>query len=112
MLIGNALKKAGFDVVGEAKSGQEAVDLYFRLKPDLVTMDVNMPGLDGKEAVRRIIHQDPAAKVLVITSISHDLIRQEVMRSGAYALLAKPFDAAELVQILKDILKGRDKTLV
>ena len=68
-MISDILTQAGFEVVGEAESGVQAVDKYRQLKPDLVTMDIVMPDMGGIDAVREIVKQDPDAKILMCSAM-------------------------------------------
>ncbi|NMO23665.1 response regulator, partial [Pyxidicoccus fallax] len=102
----------GLTVVGEAKDGVEAVELTQRLKPDLVTMDIQMPRLDGLEATRRIMTEVPTPVVVVSTLVERDIqTSMAALRGGALAVLQKPvgpespdFDAES--RRLRDTLKA------
>ena len=94
------------EVIGEAKNGQEVVELYAQLKPDLVTMDIVMPVLEGIEAIKRIMNFDPAAKVLVITSLGQKILADDALRFGARCFLPKPFQPTDLVKLAHQALEG------
>ena len=95
-IIKKSLTKYGYEVVGEAKNGQEAVDLYNQLRPDLLTLDLIMPEKEGIEVIQEIMKIDPQAKILVVSSLKQDLIAEEALKFGAKGCLSKPFDALSL----------------
>ena len=103
-LIKNALTLAGYEVVGEAQSGQEAVYLFGQLKPDLVTMDLIMPDMQGMEAIKRIISIDPKARIIVVSSLGQKLLAQDAIEAGAQAFLAKPFQPSDLISLANEIM--------
>ena len=88
-IIVKVLKNAGHDVVGEASSGQEALDLYRELKPDLVTMDITMRGMDGIAASKEIMSFDSEAKILILSNLDEEKYRDEVDKIGAIGLVNK-----------------------
>jgi two-component system chemotaxis response regulator CheY len=106
MMIKDILSKNGFEIVGEAQNGAEAVVKYNDLKPDVVTMDMVMPGVDGIAAVRQIIAADPAAKILMCTSLGQEALLNEAMQAGAKSYITKPFQPSK---ILESIDKGLER---
>jgi two-component system chemotaxis response regulator CheY len=106
-IMKNALTSAGFDVVGEAENGREAVQKYKELKPDVVTMDLIMPEMDGMQATKEILNQDAGARVLVVTSLGQKLLEEDAMKTGAQAMIAKPFQPPELVKAVQDIINKK-----
>jgi two-component system chemotaxis response regulator CheY len=102
-LIKNALKKEGYHVVGEAKNGMEGIKLFMELKPDFVTMDINMPDISGIEAIRQILAIDPNARIIAITGNDKDDIRDEAMKAGATEYLKKPFQPAFLMTKIENL---------
>ncbi len=94
------LESQGYDVVGEAGRGDEAVDLVRALAPDLVILDVKMPGLDGLSAAR-LISSDRLAAILVLTAFSHRELVEEARDAGALAYLVKPFQEKDLVPAIE-----------
>lgn len=85
------LEKCGFEVVGEANTGIKAVQLYKQLKPDLVTMDLTMPELGGVEAIKMIKIIDKDARIIVISSMGHEILVREAIVAGAISFIVKPF---------------------
>ncbi|NOR51051.1 MAG: response regulator [Gammaproteobacteria bacterium] len=83
------LKEAGHEIVGEASSGQQALELYQELKPDLVTMDITMRGMDGIEASKEIMNIDSEAKILILSNLDEDKYREKVDKIGVIGLVNK-----------------------
>ena len=90
-MISDILTQAGFEVVGEAESGSQAVEKYRSLKPDLVTMDIVMPDMGGIEAVREICKTDPEAKILMCSAMGQQALVVEAIQAGAKDFVVKPF---------------------
>jgi two-component system chemotaxis response regulator CheY len=108
MMIKDILSKDGFLVVGEAENGVEAVEKYADLKPDLVTMDIVMPEMDGIEAVRNIIKMDPRAKVLMCSAMGQQPLVVEALEAGARDFIIKPFQPAKVVEAVRKALHGEE----
>ncbi len=100
-VIKQVLSEKGFEVVGEASSGQEAIERYAELKPDLVTMDVVMPGMNGIEAVRAIIAHDPAARVVICSAVGQKRLIDEALEAGARSFVVKPFQPQQLMEAVE-----------
>ena len=100
-IIGDTARDAGWEVVGEAKNGQQAIELYKHLRPDVVTLDLVMPEFDGIHALRGILAFDPEATVLVISALDQKAVLQNAFRHGATDFLVKPFDKPQLVSALE-----------
>jgi two-component system chemotaxis response regulator CheY len=93
-----------FDVVGEAENGHEAVELFESERPDLVTMDIMMPEMDGVEATTRIKQQAAETKVMMCTSVEQAEKMKEAVRAGADEYVTKPFEEEELVDTATRLL--------
>lgn len=91
MSIKNMITKHGFDVVGEAGNGNEAVAKYQELKPDIVTMDITMPEKTGLEALKEIIGMDPNATVIMVSALGQEAMMKDAITSGAKGFIVKPF---------------------
>lgn len=100
-LIGGVAREAGWEVVGEAADGAEAVSLYLELRPDLVTMDLVMPIMGGLDALRSIRELDPEAKVVVITAVDQKQSVLDAIRLGAIDFVVKPFDRDRVTGLLR-----------
>jgi len=105
-LIKAALTAAGIIVVAEAKDGQEAVELSVYYRPDVVVMDVVMPGLDGILATRRILEANPDQLVVVLTSTGEAEFGQLALRAGAVGFLSKDVDIDALPRALRGVMRG------
>jgi DNA-binding NarL/FixJ family response regulator len=111
-----ALVRAGFhailesqddiEVAGEATDGQEAVELARGVRPDVVLMDIRMPGLDGIEATRRLLRDDGPPKVLMLTTFDLDEYLYEAMRAGASGFLLKDAPREQLVNAVRTVAQG------
>jgi two-component system, chemotaxis family, chemotaxis protein CheY len=99
-LICGVAAEAGWEVVGEAGNGLEALTLYDRLRPDLVTMDLVMPEMGGLEALRQIRAQDPDARVVVVTALDQKQALMDSIREGAIDFIVKPFERQRVLNLL------------
>jgi len=94
------------EVVGEAVDGREALQQARELSPDLVLMDVRMPGLDGLETTRRLLDRDPSAKVVVLTTFDLDDYVYEAIRAGASGFLLKSAPPQQLIAGIRTVMAG------
>lgn len=100
MMLRDILSKNGFEVVGEAENGKVAVQMYGELKPDVVTMDITMPEMDGIAAVQAIKASDPNAKVVMVSAMGQQAMVIEAIRSGAADFIVKPFQPDRVLEAL------------
>ena len=103
-MISDILSQAGFEVVGEAESGLQAVEKYRELKPDLVTMDIVMPDKGGIEAVREICKSDPEAKILMCSAMGQQALVVEAIQAGAKDFVVKPFQPSRVLEAVQRVL--------
>jgi two-component system chemotaxis response regulator CheY len=108
-MIRDVATASGWEVVGEARNGAEAVELYQRLRPDLVTMDVVMPEVGGLEALRQIRAADPQAQVVMITALDQKQTLLDSIRDGAIDFIVKPFERDRVVSLLNKV-RARGRT--
>ena len=101
----NMLIGAGFEVVAEAIDGIDGIEKYKEFKPDVVTMDITMPVMDGIEAVREIIEIDPGAKVIMVTAAGQKTNMVEALKRGAADFIQKPFDSAVIINTIEKVLE-------
>jgi two-component system NarL family response regulator len=102
-------REGDLQVVGEANDGEEAVACYRKLRPDVMLLDLVMPKLDGFEALLRIRHTDPAARLIMLTTYDTDEDINRVLRAGAKAYLLKDATASELVRCIRDVWAGKTR---
>lgn len=103
-LLRDILAQAGLEVVGEAQSGVEALDKFRALKPDLVTMDILMPGMGGIDAVREIVKLAPDARVLVCSAVGQQALVLEAIQAGAKDFVVKPFQPSRVLEAVQRAL--------
>jgi NarL family two-component system response regulator LiaR len=99
--------KPGFEVIGQATDGLEAVELAGALQPDVTLMDLIMPHLDGVEATRQITSENPAARILIVTSFAEDEGVYQAIKAGALGYLLKDSSPNELTRAINDVYQGR-----
>ncbi len=100
-ILKDILDRAGYEVAAEAVNGQEGVDYFEKLKPDIVTLDITMPILDGIEALKLIKKADPDAKVVMITAAGQKEKMMEAVKLGATEFVSKPFVEETVVDALR-----------
>ena len=99
-MISEILVENGMEVIGEADTGTRAVEKYTELRPDLVTMDIIMPEMNGIDAVRKILAFDSKAKIVMCSALGQQALVQEAIVAGAKDFLIKPFNAARVVEVI------------
>lgn len=100
-LIKGILLKNDYEVVGEAEDGEQGVSLFRELKPDLVTLDITMPGMDGITALHEIMAEDPEASVVMVSAMGQDQYVKEAIKSGAKSFIVKPFDEFTFLSVIE-----------
>jgi two-component system chemotaxis response regulator CheY len=103
-MISDILTQAGFEIVGEAESGSQAVEKYRQLKPDLVTMDIVMPDMGGIDAVREICRDNPDAKILMCSAMGQQALVVEAIQAGAKDFVVKPFQPSRVLEAVQRVL--------
>ena len=109
--LADILTAAEYQVIGEASNGLEAVEMYARYHPDIVTMDLVMPEVSGIEATRKILKADKTAKVVIITAMGQENFVMEAINVGAKDYILKPFKADEVLKTLERALLGEERLL-
>lgn len=103
-ILKGILEGEGYEVVSEATNGQEGYDRYVELKPDVVTMDITMPVLDGIEALKKIKSEYPDAKVVMVTAAGQKTKMVEAVQNGASEFVSKPFEPEQLKKIIDKVI--------
>lgn len=98
------LEKAGHEVVGEAMNGEQAISNYSQCKPDIVTMDLTMPGIGGMETIKRIMTDHPSANIIVVSALGQKHVVFEALQNGAKNYIIKPLQEEKVLSVIKLVL--------
>jgi len=104
MMIKNILSEAGYEIAGEAENGAVAVAKYKELKPDLTTMDITMPEMDGLQALKEIRSADPGARVVMCSAMGQQSMVIESIQAGAKDFIVKPFQPDRVLEAIQKAL--------
>lgn len=104
-LIKSILKSAGHNVVAEAVDGQDALKKYMLYKPDLVTMDITMHGMNGLDAVKTILDHDKAARIIMISAMSQKSMVIKAVKNGAKHFIIKPITPEKVLKVVNEVLE-------
>lgn len=104
MMLKRLLVEEGHEVVGEAGDGKQAVLLHRQHKPDLTTMDITMPNMNGIEAVQVIHDEDPLAKIIMVTALGQKAIITDALKAGASDFIVKPFEPQQVKETIQKVL--------
>jgi len=104
-IISDILKNNGFNVVGEASNGLEAIEKFKELKPNLVLMDITMPEKNGIDAVKAIVKFDEHAKVIMCSAMGQDSMVKESIMAGAKDFIVKPFQSDDVLKKVKNLIR-------
>jgi len=103
-LLKDIILKDPYTLAGEASNGREAVEAYAKLQPDLVTMDIVMPEMDGIEAVKAIRASDPAARIVMVSAMGQQGLVIAAIQAGARDFIIKPFQPPRVIEALKRVM--------
>ena len=106
MSLRDILQKNGYEVVGEAADGEQAVQQYFALKPELVTMDVTMPNMDGITAVKKIVGKDSNARIIIVSAMGQKAMVMDAIKAGAKDFIVKPFKPERVMEAITRLFGG------
>lgn len=104
MMIKDILSKNGYEIVAEAENGAKAVEKYPEVKPDLTTMDITMPEMDGIAALKQIKSLDPNAKVIMCSAMGQQAMVIEAIQSGARDFIVKPFQPDRVLEAVRKVV--------
>ncbi|MFD2208837.1 response regulator [Virgibacillus halophilus] len=104
MMVKDILTKNGFEVVGEAGDGSQAVEKYKELSPDLVTMDITMPEMDGITALKKIKEINPEAKIIMCSAMGQQAMVIDAIQAGAKDFIVKPFQPDRVIEAIQKAL--------
>lgn len=104
MMLSDILVEKDYQIAGEAETGEEGISLYKDLKPDLVTMDIVMPGIGGIESIKEILTIDPEAKILMVSALGQQALVKEAIDAGAKGFVVKPFQPEKVLKEVDNIL--------
>lgn len=104
MMLKDILVKNGYEIAGEATNGIKAIEIYKLEKPDLVTMDITMPDMDGIQAVKEIKAIDPNAKIIMCSAMGQQAMVMDSIKSGAKDFIVKPFQPERVLEAVKKVL--------
>ncbi len=99
------IEKGGHEVIAMGGDGAEAIKLYKSYKPDIVTMDILMEGMDGIQALREIMKDDPSAKVIMVTALGQENMQDEAKILGAAGYIRKPFKTEDITKEIERVMK-------
>ncbi len=103
-ILARILTDAGHEIAGEAADGDQAITQYQALRPDVVFMDITMPGMSGIEATRQIVQMNPQAIIVMCSALSQESQVQEALQAGAKGYLTKPFQPQQVLQALETVM--------
>ena len=104
MMLKDILTKGGHQIIGEAADGVQAIDQYRKLMPDLVTMDITMPNMEGIEAVKHIKQANPNARIVMCSAMGQQYLVVQAIQAGAKDFIVKPFQAERVLDAVKKAL--------
>lgn len=104
MVLRGILEESGHQVVGEADNGENAVKVYNKVRPDLVTLDITMPVMDGISAARAIMALDPQAKIIMCSAMGQQMMVVDAIKAGAKDFIVKPFQKDRVLEAIKKAL--------
>ena len=103
-MISDILEESGYEIVGQAETGVQAIERYKALRPDLVTMDIVMPDMGGIDAVREITSFDANAKILMCSAMGQQALVVEAIQAGAKDFVVKPFQPSRVLEAVQRVL--------
>ena len=109
--LATLLERADHEIVGKAENGLEAIELYKKTQPDLVTMDITMPVMNGIEAIQTIMEFDRQAKIIVCSAMGQQKVVVEAIELGAKDFIVKPFNENNVLETVNQVLGSHDDSI-
>jgi len=109
--LATLLERENHEIIGQAENGLEAVKLYKKNYPELVTMDITMPVMNGIDAIKKIIKFDSNAKIIVCSAIGQQKVVVEAIELGAKDFIVKPFNDEIIIETINQVLSGKDESI-
>ncbi len=106
-LLTKILKESNIEVIAEAKDGEEAVELFEKHQPHLMTLDIEMPGKRGTEVLKELIEKYPEANIVMVSSVSDARVVMECLKTGAKRYIKKPFDEKAVISAIEKVIKQK-----
>ncbi|MBM7659252.1 two-component system chemotaxis response regulator CheY [Bacillus mesophilus] len=104
LTLASIIHKGNHEVVGEAENGKQAIELYKELKPDLITMDITMPEMNGLDALKAIKESDPLVKIIMCSAMGQQKMVVEAIEAGAKDFIVKPFEENRVLEAINRVL--------
>lgn len=104
MQLSDILQKGGHEVIGQAENGKEAIEKYMKLKPELVTMDITMPVMEGIDAVKGIKQLDPNARIIMCSAMGQQSMVVNAIQAGAKDFVVKPFQPDRVLDAISKVI--------
>lgn len=104
VILRDILQSAGYEVVGEAETGTQAIQLFRELQPDIMLLDIILPEMEGNIVLSQVLKEFPSAKVLIVSAVGQRLLVDKALKAGAVGYVVKPFNQADILQIVKKVL--------
>ncbi len=103
-ILKKMLEEAGYNVVGEAGNGNQAIEMAQRLQPDIITLDITMPEMDGIKAIEQILQVSPNSKIIMCSAMGHQSKVVEAVKAGAKDFIVKPFEKNRVLQAINNVI--------
>lgn len=104
-MIKKSLEPFGFEIIGDALNGKEGVELFKQQRPDIITMDITMPIMDGIDAAENIIRIDPTTKILMLSAMGDEDIKEKAKEKGVSKFITKPFKPEDMLRSVSELLE-------
>ena len=108
LLMKKIIVESGFEIVGEAENGRQAIELTKELSPDIITMDITMPDINGIDALKEIMEFNPKIKVIMCSAIDRKDMILKALQMGAKDFISKPFDEAKVIEVIKKVVNIKE----